>query len=58
MSEGITFGALLAGLSCSAGLGIIMLFKHNKKMWYKNVLILILIYILSIILGQTLNIFI
>lgn len=55
MSGGITFGALLAGLASSAGLGIIMLFKHNKKQWYKNLLILLLVYLLGVVLGQILN---
>ena len=56
MSGGITFGALLAGLATGAGLGILMLFKHNKKQWYKNLLILLLVYVLGVLLGQIMNI--
>lgn len=55
MAGGITFGALLAGLSTGAGLGLLMLFKHNKKDWLKNICILLLIYILGVILGEILN---
>ena len=55
MAGGLTFGALLAGLSTSAGLGLLMLFKHNKKAWLKNIGILFLVYILGVILGQLLN---
>lgn len=55
MAEGITFGALLAGLSTGAGLGLLMLFKHNKKQWLKNLGILLLVYILGVILGEILN---
>ena len=55
MAEGITFGALLAGLSTGAGLGLLMLFKHNKKQWLKNLGILFLVYILGVILGEILN---
>ncbi len=55
MANGITFGALLAGLSTGAGLGLLMLFKHNKKQWLKNLGILFLVYILGVILGEILN---
>lgn len=55
MANGITFGALLAGLSTGAGLGLLMLFKHNKKEWLKNLGILFLVYILGVILGEILN---
>ena len=33
-------------------------FKHNKKNWQMNILILVITYVFSIILGQLLNIFI
>lgn len=56
MSGGITYGALLAGLATGAGLGIIMLFKHNKKYWYKNILIMLLVYALGVLLGQIINV--
>lgn len=55
MAGGLTFGALLAGLSTGAGLGLLMLFKHNKKEWLKNIGILLLVYVLGVILGQLLN---
>lgn len=55
MAGGITFGALLAGLSTGAGLGLLVLFKHNKKAWAKNLLILLLVYVLGVLLGEILN---
>lgn len=55
MAEGITFGALLAGLSTGAGLGLLMLFKRNKKAWLKNIFILLLVYVLGVTLGEVLN---
>lgn len=57
MAGGISFGALLAGLASGAGLGILMLFKRNKKEWLKNLLILLLVYALGVLLGTILNIF-
>ena len=56
MAGGITFGALLAGLSTGAGLGLLMLFKHNKKAWLKNLAILFTVYILGVILGMIINV--
>lgn len=55
MSGGLTFGALLSGLATGAGIGLLMLFKRNKKEWLKNILILLLVYILGVILGEILS---
>lgn len=51
MAGGITFGALLAGLSTSAGLGLLILFKSGKKNWKQSLLITLLVYGLGVILG-------
>ena len=55
MAGGMTFGALLAGLSTGAGVGLLVLFKRNKKFWLKNILILSIIYLFGIIIGTILN---
>ncbi|MBE7082945.1 MAG: hypothetical protein E7378_04690 [Clostridiales bacterium] len=55
MLGGISFGALLAGLATSAGVGILTLFKINKKQWGKNLLVLLLVYGLGVLLGTVLN---
>lgn len=48
--NGISFGALLAGLSVNAGLGLIYLFKDNKNL-KNNCLILLILILLSVIIG-------
>lgn len=55
MAGGIAFGSLLAGLSTGAGVGLLILFKRNKKEWPKNLLIMLLVYSLGVILGLLLN---
>lgn len=55
MAGGITFGALLAGLSTGAGLGLLVLFKHNKNKWRQNLGILLLVYMLGVLLGEILT---
>ena len=55
MAGGITFASLLAGLCTSAGVGILMLFKHNKKNILKNIAILVLVYLLGVLLGEILS---
>ncbi len=47
---GIPFSALLAGLSVNAGLGFVFLLK-NSKMWKRNLLILGVLVLTSIIAG-------
>ncbi len=56
MAGGIAFGSLLAGLSTGAGVGLLILFKRNKKEWPKNLLIMLLVYSLGVILGLLLNV--
>lgn len=51
MANGITFGALLAGLATGSGLGLLMLFKSGKKDFKICILITILVYALGVILG-------
>lgn len=55
MIGGLSYGSLLAGLATGAGVGLLMLFKCNKKAWAKNLLILGLMYLLGVLLGLTVN---
>lgn len=51
---GLSFGALIAGLSVNAGLGLIILFKQNKNI-KENIFILLMLIIPSLIVGYALN---
>lgn len=51
---GLSFGALAAGLSVNAGLGLIILFKQNKNA-KENIFITLMLIIPSLILGYCLN---
>ncbi|MBQ8614945.1 MAG: arsenic efflux protein [Clostridia bacterium] len=52
--NGLTFGALVAGLCVNAGLGLVILMKQNKN-WKVNVFIICMLIIPSLILGYALN---
>lgn len=52
--NGLTFGALVAGLCVNAGLGLVVLMKQNKN-WKINVFIISLLIIPSLVLGYALN---
>ncbi len=51
---GLSFGALVAGLSVNAGLGLIILLKQNKN-WKENIFIIAMLIVPSLILGYALN---
>ena len=51
--EGLSFGALVAGLCVNAGLGVIMLLKQNKN-WKVNLFVMCMLLIPSLILGYAL----
>lgn len=51
MSGGITFGAMLAGLTAGSGVGLLVLFSKNKKNIKSNLLILATLYALGVVLG-------
>lgn len=51
--NGLTFGALVAGLCVNAGLGVIMLIKQNKN-WKINIYILSMLIVPSLLLGYSL----
>lgn len=48
--NGLTFGALVAGLCVNAGLGLIMLFKQNKN-WKINLFVVVMLIIPSLAFG-------
>ena len=50
MAGGITFGAMMAGLCAGSGVGIVVLFIKNKKVW-KNILITFSLYAIGVIVG-------
>ncbi|MBQ9795408.1 MAG: arsenic efflux protein [Clostridia bacterium] len=52
--NGLTFGALVAGLCVNAGLGLVVLLKQNKN-WKVNIFICCMLIIPSLILGYALN---
>lgn len=54
MMKALSFGAMIAGLSCGAGVGMAVLFKQNKQM--KDTLMIVgYIVLISIISGMLLN---
>lgn len=53
ITGGIDFGTLFCGLSTSAGMGLVLLFKNNRNL-KQNLLILGYIYTLSVIIGLVL----
>ena len=52
IEKGLCFGALLTGLGVNAGLGVVMLMKHNKNI-KENILIISILVISSLILGYS-----
>lgn len=50
---GLKFGALVAGLSVNAGLGLIMLIKQNKN-WKENLFVIAMLIIPSLLVGYLL----
>ena len=51
----ISFGALLAGLTTGAGVGLLVLFKNNPKKWKQSLGILLLMYAFGVLLGMVTN---
>ena len=51
--KGLSFGALVAGLSVNAGLGLVVLLKENKN-WKQNLFIFVMLIVPSVILGYSL----
>ena len=54
LAGGISFGAIVAGLSVNAGLGFMVLFKNNKNI-KQNVFIMIVTTIPSLIIGYIIH---
>lgn len=50
LADAISFGSLIAGLSSSAGVGLLLLFKRNKNQ-KQNLMILAMLYTISAISG-------
>ena len=53
-SAGLSFGALVAGLSVNAGLGLIVLLRQNNN-WKENLFVFLMLIIPSLIVGYALN---
>ncbi len=51
LTGSLSFSSMLAGLICNAGIGIIVVFKNNKKL-KENIKILIILFIISISVGM------
>ncbi|MBR2969154.1 MAG: hypothetical protein IKC36_04860, partial [Clostridia bacterium] len=47
----ITFGALVAGLTANAGVGLALLFKDNKNL-KRNILVVFILYFAGVIFGE------
>ena len=53
IGSGLCFGALVAGLCVNAGLGVVMLFRHNKN-WKENLFVVLMLVVPSAVLGYAL----
>ncbi len=51
LSGAMSAGALLAGLLSAAGLGILVLFRVNRRKWRENLRILLLLYLAGVCFG-------
>lgn len=56
LSGAITFGSLIAGLSSGAGVGLMVLFKHNKNL-KQNLGVLLTIYLIGTLSGIIIQLF-
>ncbi len=52
----ITFGSFVAGLCANAGMGFVVLIKNMKK-WKRNLILILVCYALSVIIGLLFNVF-
>ncbi|MBQ8684792.1 MAG: arsenic efflux protein [Clostridia bacterium] len=56
LSGGITLGSCVAGLCANAGMGFVVLLRNVKK-WKRNLALIAVCYLLSVIVGIVCNIF-
>ncbi len=56
LSGAITFGTCAAGLCANAGMGFVVLLKNTRK-WKRNLLLIIVCYLISVAVGVFMNIF-
>ncbi len=57
LSGGITFGSCVAGLCANAGMGFVVLLKNTKK-WKRNLALIGFSYLISVVVGIVMNIFV
>ena len=56
LSGAITFGTCAAGLCANAGMGFVVLLRNVKK-WKRNLVLILVCYAVSVLVGVLLNIF-
>ncbi len=53
-NNAVMFGSLVGGLCSNAGLGLVVLFKNTKKI-KRNLLLVLVMYVISVVVGITVN---
>ena len=57
LNGGVTFGSCVAGLCANAGMGFVVLLKNVKK-WKRNLVLIAITYVLAVLAGLLINLFV